>query len=70
MHWSVSAACVDSLKTHSESQYYTCLLCSIRRVDWHFSVWAMLIMLLGVLPFYHCYRLLAGSGKAHTGGET
>lgn len=34
----------------------------LRRVAWYLNVWGMLLLLLGVLPYYHSYRLLASTG--------
>ncbi|GLC40488.1 hypothetical protein PLESTF_000807700 [Pleodorina starrii] len=35
----------------------------LRRVAWYLNVWGMLTLLLGVLPYYHSYRLLASAGS-------
>lgn len=29
---------------------------------WYFTVYGMLLLLLGLLPYYHSYRLLASAG--------
>lgn len=31
-----------------------------RLVEWYGTVWGLLVLLLGVLPYYHCFRLLSG----------
>ncbi|WIA34566.1 hypothetical protein OEZ86_012887 [Tetradesmus obliquus] len=36
---------------------------SLRSWDWHVTVWALLLLLVGVLPWYHSYRLFASSGS-------
>ncbi|WIA14392.1 hypothetical protein OEZ85_002920 [Tetradesmus obliquus] len=36
---------------------------SLRSWDWHITVWALLLLLVGVLPWYHSYRLFASSGS-------
>lgn len=35
---------------------------SLRLWDWHVTVWALLLLLIGVLPWYHSYRAFASSG--------
>jgi hypothetical protein len=32
-----------------------------RRLNWQLDVAALLVLLLLVLPYYHCYRLLSGT---------
>eukprot|EP00882_Tetradesmus_deserticola_P015317 GHRQ01016314.1.p1 GENE.GHRQ01016314.1~~GHRQ01016314.1.p1 ORF type:complete len:116 (+),score=42.31 GHRQ01016314.1:334-681(+) len=36
---------------------------SLRSWDWHITVWVLLLLLVGVLPWYHCYRTFASSGE-------
>ncbi|KAG2434194.1 hypothetical protein HXX76_007920 [Chlamydomonas incerta] len=38
-----------------------------RQAAWYLSVWGMLILLLGVLPYYHSYRLLSSAGTLRRG---
>ncbi|KAF6253916.1 Abscisic acid G-protein coupled receptor-domain-containing protein [Scenedesmus sp. NREL 46B-D3] len=35
---------------------------SLRSWDWHITVWVLLLLLVGILPWYHCYRTFASSG--------
>ncbi|KAG2491824.1 hypothetical protein HYH03_009781 [Edaphochlamys debaryana] len=35
----------------------------LRLVAWYLTVYGMLVLLLGVLPYYHCYRLLSSAGS-------
>jgi hypothetical protein len=37
--------------------------CSLRSWDWHITVWALLLLLVGILPWYHSYRMFASSGE-------
>ncbi|KXZ55776.1 hypothetical protein GPECTOR_2g1326 [Gonium pectorale] len=39
----------------------------LRAVAWYLNVWGMLVLLLGVLPYYHSYRLLASAGTLRRG---
>lgn len=34
----------------------------LRLWDWHITVWALLLLLIGILPWYHSYRAFASSG--------
>ena len=36
-----------------------------RWLNWRLDVFSLLVLLLAVLPFYHCYRSLATTGLAH-----
>jgi hypothetical protein len=36
---------------------------SMRQLDWNLTVYCLLALLLGVLPYFHTYRLLASSGE-------
>lgn len=48
--------------------WLTCMTCDIyiacrlRQVAWFVNIWGMLVLLLGVLPYYHSYRLLSSAG--------
>jgi hypothetical protein len=41
---------------------------SMRQLDWNLTVYCLLVLLLGVLPYFHTYRLLASSGEQRAGG--
>lgn len=45
----------------------------LRLAGWYFSVWGMLLLLLGLLPYYHSFRLLGSTGVGRVaqrrGGE-
>ncbi|GAX79959.1 hypothetical protein CEUSTIGMA_g7398.t1 [Chlamydomonas eustigma] len=36
---------------------------SVRLMEWHFTVWGLLVLLLCVLPFYHSFRILSYAGN-------
>jgi hypothetical protein len=38
----------------------------LRSWDWHITVWALLLLLVGILPWYHSYRMFASSGEKRT----
>lgn len=39
---------------------------SLRLWDWHITVWALLLLLIGILPWYHSYRAFVSSGESHS----
>ncbi|GIL86083.1 hypothetical protein Vretimale_13894 [Volvox reticuliferus] len=39
----------------------------LRRAAWYLNVYGMLALLLGVLPYYHSYRLLSSAGSLRRG---
>lgn len=43
------------------------LLCSLTLLDWYCTVWGLLLLLLGVLPYYHSYRMLRGAPSIASG---
>ena len=48
--------------------HFTCSTTgSVRLLQWHLTVCGLLALLLGLLPFYHSYRLLSSTGG--WGGE-
>lgn len=49
---------------HPSVAICTRLLPRLRSWDWHLTVWGLLLLLVGILPWYHSYRTLAGSGAA------
>ncbi len=38
-------------------------VCRARWLNWRLDVFSLLVLLLAVLPFYHCYRGLATTGS-------
>ncbi len=40
-------------------------VCRARWLNWRLDVFSLLVLLLAVLPFYHCYRGLATTGDYH-----
>jgi len=40
-------------------------VCRARWLNWRLDVLSLLVLLLAVLPFYHCYRGLATTGDYH-----
>jgi hypothetical protein len=37
----------------------------LRIWDWHLTVWVLVVLLVGVLPFYQCHLLFAREGEQH-----
>lgn len=35
----------------------------LRIWDWHLTVWVLVVLLVGVLPFYQCHLLFAREGR-------
>jgi len=42
----------------------TARVCRARWLNWRANVLVMLVLLLVVLPYYHCYRILASTSEA------
>jgi hypothetical protein len=41
----------------------------MRKLDWQLTLWTLLVLLLGVMPFFQSFRLLQRSGEPGSRGS-
>lgn len=58
-----TGASVAACSVHGSQLAAPLALRRLRLLQWHATVWGLLVLLLVVLPFYHSYRLLSSSGE-------